>query len=95
MPRPRIKENGRPGELEIFWSPLEVAVVVLLLSVGIGFGSWVAITQIALGREIGEVSGELRSLKNELDVRATKAQEEHEHFMTREEFQAWVEGGRR
>jgi hypothetical protein len=95
MPRPRVRKNGVPDEMEIVWSPMEVAVVVLLLGSIVGFGSWLAVGQIALGREMGETRGAVETIQREMDVRVQKANEEHARYMTRDEFNAWVEGGKR
>jgi len=90
MPRPRIRKNGVPGESEITWSAMEVAVASVLLTGVIGFGAWISAVQIVTARSLAEVGGDVRALRNELAARVEMADKQHAMYQKRlDDMEQW------
>jgi len=68
VPKPRIKRNGIPGEFELVWSSAEITFAGVLLSAVLGFGAFITVTQIALGREMSSTTERVKAVEKQSDA---------------------------
>jgi len=81
MRRTKIVPNGEPGAYEMERSPLEVAIICVLLTAVIGFGGWNALTTVQLGRELSVLGGDVKSLHVEIALRVAQRDREHDQLV--------------
>lgn len=77
----RMVNGGKPGVYTMERSPLEIAVVSVLLAASLGFGGWLTVSQIQLGRELSTMGGDLRSIHAELAMRVVQRDREHSELV--------------
>jgi len=75
--RPTRMVNGSPGVYTMERSPLEIAVVCVLLTASLGFGGWITVSQILLGRELSTVSSDIRAIHSEIAMRVEQGDKVH------------------
>lgn len=91
VPRPHIRPNGKPGEFELRWSPIELAFGSAILALL----AWLSLGQIAVGKQVVQSEGSIRTEIEILKTEAAARAKEHDHFLTREEFRLYNEGRNR
>jgi hypothetical protein len=77
MRRTRMVNGEQPGVYVMERSPMEIAIVGVLLSGVLGFGAWTVINQIALGRELVETRGDVKAIHSEIAIRVEQRDREH------------------
>lgn len=90
MKRTRIVPNGKPGVYEMERSPLEVGLYVSAFGVIVAFLAWLAIGQIALGRELASKSGEsgdVKKIRSDLDSFIQSTNDERKNLLTIQAFE--------
>jgi hypothetical protein len=89
MRKTRMVNGGTPGEYVFDPSPVLLAVVGLIATVGIAYAGWVGITLVALGREVSESSSEIRlinDLREDFKVHIEWSNQERPKLLTIEDF---------
>lgn len=73
----KIVPNGEPGVFERKLGSMEIVWRTALLGAILGFGSWLALGQIEMGKEIVETRGDVQSIHVEIGLRVEQRDKEH------------------